>query len=497
MKQLLKANIPLIIILLIGLFFRIHNYTGFFQYSHEQDLQAWIIKDIVVDHHFRLIGQETSITGVFIGPLYYYVLAFFFMIFSMNPLASIIPVTLIGLFTIASIYFVFTKLFGKEVGYIGSFLYAVSIPVVFLDRWAVPTQPTLLWVIWFFYVLMTFAKGKFNTLPILILLIALIWHIHIAFIPLMPLVLIAIYFSRKPLSNFIPEIKKRKTLITLILAIILLIPFFAFEIRHGFQQTKSILIASHEGDTVLTGKYKEEIILQNTDRVLTGFLYQDRNLSLGKIDIVPLAFIAFLCLIFLLYQNKSFTKNEAILIALWIATVIIIHSISKRPLSEYYFNNLIIVSLAVFSVLFGCLYRDKKIHNIVLTFGVFILLSNTYSLLNKESFVNEYQDKSNAVQYIAKDSYKKNFPCIAITYIGKIGVEYGYRYLFWLNKVKLATPGTGVPVYNLAIPSEISPNEVVKTFGTIGVILPKNYEVDPKVCDSPTRQLEKLNGFVN
>ena len=77
----LRQNKIFVVIFVIGLFFRIYRLADNFGFGHEQDLQAWIVKDIALDHHPRLIGQETSITGLFIGPLYYYILALFFALF--------------------------------------------------------------------------------------------------------------------------------------------------------------------------------------------------------------------------------------------------------------------------------------------------------------------------------------------------------------------------------------------------------------------------------
>ena len=66
----------IIFILLLGLFFRLYNLEIFYPWGHDQDLFAWIAKDIIIDDHLRLIGQETSIIGVFIGPIFYYLVAF-------------------------------------------------------------------------------------------------------------------------------------------------------------------------------------------------------------------------------------------------------------------------------------------------------------------------------------------------------------------------------------------------------------------------------------
>lgn len=226
-KSLFKHNILLLTILIIGVFFRIYNAPSFFSYGHEQDLQAWIVKDIVVDHHFRLIGQETSITGVFIGPLYYYLLIPFFLIFNMDSIGSVLLVAIISALTLVSIYFVLKQLFSRQTALIGSFLYASSVVIAFLDRWAVPTQLTLLWTIWFFYVCFSILKKRSTVMPILIILIGLIWHVHVAFIPLLILIPIALLLSGNLRHFSLKEVSRSQLIISIgifLLQLALLLP---------------------------------------------------------------------------------------------------------------------------------------------------------------------------------------------------------------------------------------------------------------------------------
>ena len=79
-----RTYILLGIILLIGFFFRTYHIVEWLDFGHDADLYSWIIKDILVNHHPRLIGQLTSAPGIFIGPLFYYLLAPFFVLTKMD-----------------------------------------------------------------------------------------------------------------------------------------------------------------------------------------------------------------------------------------------------------------------------------------------------------------------------------------------------------------------------------------------------------------------------
>src|SRR3989344_8893911 len=101
-----RSHLLLVGLLLIGLFFRSYKIVERFEFAHDGDLYSWIVKDIVVNHHIRLIGQLTSAPGIFIGPAFYYLLVPFFILTKMDPIGTIYFALLVGLITIISYYFV-------------------------------------------------------------------------------------------------------------------------------------------------------------------------------------------------------------------------------------------------------------------------------------------------------------------------------------------------------------------------------------------------------
>ena len=98
----IKNNWLLLVILTVGFIIRIVNGKEFFVYDHDQDLAGWVVKDVLVNHHIRLIGQLTSTPGVFIGPLFYYLLIPFYLAFKMDPIGGIYLVGALGIFAIWS-----------------------------------------------------------------------------------------------------------------------------------------------------------------------------------------------------------------------------------------------------------------------------------------------------------------------------------------------------------------------------------------------------------
>lgn len=233
----LKKNPHLLIlslILLLGLFFRTYQILERLGFAHDADLYSWIVKDILVNHHFRLIGQLTSAPGIFIGSLFYYLTTPFFLLTRMDPLGVSLLGASIGLLTIFSYYFVISKIFNKTAGLIAAFLHAILASTISFDRWIVPTLPTKLWVIWYLYTILMISKGNFYVLPLLAILIGLIWHVHIALAPTLVAVPLALVISKK-----IP--KKKELLIFFLILFITSLPLIIFEARHNFSQTKALI----------------------------------------------------------------------------------------------------------------------------------------------------------------------------------------------------------------------------------------------------------------
>src|SRR3989344_1077892 len=85
----------------------------------------------------------------------------------------------------------------KDIGLISSFLQAVLIAPIYFDRRVVPSTPTNLWVVWFFYTIVMLSRGNYSVLPLLALLLAAVWHIHIALLPTLIAIPMAVIFSRK------------------------------------------------------------------------------------------------------------------------------------------------------------------------------------------------------------------------------------------------------------------------------------------------------------
>src|SRR5258708_39468470 len=116
-----------VVILLVGFFLRVWHPLSLFQYDHDHDLTGWFVRDVLINHHLRLIGQETSSHGIFIGPYFYYLQIPFYLLTKLDPAGALLLPIILGVFAIWSVYFVLQDIFDKRVGLIGAAIYAFSV----------------------------------------------------------------------------------------------------------------------------------------------------------------------------------------------------------------------------------------------------------------------------------------------------------------------------------------------------------------------------------
>jgi len=485
-----RHHIILILIILIGILFRSYQLTERFLFAADGDLYSWIVKDIVVNHHFRLVGQLTSAPGIFIGPLFYYLLVPFFLLAKMDPLGVSLLGIIIGILTILSYYFVLGKLFNKTTGLIAGFLHAILLSTVGFDRWIVPTLPTKLWAIWYFYVVIKLTRGNFTLLPVLGILIGLIWHVHIALITTLAAVPVAIYLSKK-----IPT--KKQVILFFVGLIITSLPLILFEARHHFQQFFSLIenfTIPREGPS---GFKKFSLVLGMIVQNTNTLFFAPYSFQLTKNIFFPLLIL--LSPLLLIRQKLVYLK-DLFPIYFWVFGVIAFFSISSSPISEYYFSNLEMLFITLTSLLFAFIFQKGKIFKIIILTVLFILfIKDTYFFLTQYIYHKDYFERKSIVAEIKKDMLNQKYPCAGITYITALGENVGFRYFFYMENIHLVHPSLEIPVYNIVLPDELS-KEVNIKYGHIGLILPTSIpskETIQKSCEVPNTNLtDPVLGYV-
>lgn len=451
--------IVLAISLLLGLFMRGYQYRERFMYNHDNDLSSWIIRDVVVNHHLRLIGQQTSEPGIFIGPLFYYSLIPFYLATNMDPIGGVALPIIIGLAGIASIYYVFYRLYGKSPAAFAALIYAASWGLVINERDVVPTTPVLLWSVWYFYAVNLLFRGKKPVLLVAVLF-ALVWHLNLALVLLAPLAIIGfgLHYKKYSIKEFVFPV---------IAFLVISAPLIAFEARHNFVQSRSLvssLVRVEHKSGSLVEKYAHVFLY--AARNSTGILYPEWPYSVYVLPTLLLVSVAFLS------WKKFVPPFTAVIYVFWIILYAVFFAAHPINLSEYYLNGMNILTIAAASLFLSYLF-SKNILGKALSISVicYLLFVNLNSFIKSPVNRSGYIERSAIAKFIKADSAAHGYPCVSVSYITNPGYNLGYRYLFWIAGLRVNQPKSGSPVYTIVFPHPLV-NHLDKTFGALGLILP-------------------------
>ncbi|MBI2596841.1 glycosyltransferase [Candidatus Daviesbacteria bacterium] len=115
-----------LLILSLATFLRFFKLSEYMTFLGDEGRDALVVKDMLTNYHFPLIGPPTSVGNIYLGPLYYYMMAFSMMIFWLNPIAAAMMNALVGVAVVVLIYCLGKIWFNKAAGLIASFFYAIS-----------------------------------------------------------------------------------------------------------------------------------------------------------------------------------------------------------------------------------------------------------------------------------------------------------------------------------------------------------------------------------
>lgn len=274
--------ILLLLILILSAYLRLYRISQYLTFLGDEGRDVLVVKKMIVDHKFTLLGPTASVGGFFLGPIYYYFMLPFLWAWKLDPTGPAVMVALFGIATVYLIFLLGRNFFSVKTGLLLALLYALSPVIIGQSRssWnpnLVPFFSALLML--FLWRIASRRAGKYDFLTVGII-IGIGIQLHYLFLFLVVStgiwLIIAHFFFRKI---------RIMDLVLLVLGwIIGVSPFLLFELRHGFPNTRSIwlfLMAGKETGfniNIFTGKITEiyyrlfgRLIMRQPDK----YVFQD------------------------------------------------------------------------------------------------------------------------------------------------------------------------------------------------------------------------------
>jgi 4-amino-4-deoxy-L-arabinose transferase-like glycosyltransferase len=437
-----KKNHKLIfflIIFVIAFLLRIYKFDQLFPFSMDEEYQAFLVKNIIVNKHVPLIGVNVADTGLYLGPFFTWFLTLPYFFSNLNPLSTAFVAAFLGGIS-AILFAILVSKISKDkfMGIIGGLVYALNPLINAWDRklwnpsWVLPLA--LLWLL----ALTNIDKNK-KWLLVLALVFGLAFHSHYSLFILLPTTIWFIFKKtslKKSLKIIIKDIKlkKIKSIYSQSLTVfsICLLPLITFELRHGFVQLKSFFqfLSSGSGDLVQTFWDKIVILYQSMNRLLwLGFnkdlAYEISLASIQKSVIGLPIFFIFGLATFYIWKNKKIKQYAQLTLGVLVSYVVLF-LIYPGKISEYYFLPLWPLLLLIGILSIAQLIKNHKIWMEYLLglglAGLFVLWAwQSLSLQNSLGFDKKIKILKYAQKYIGKSPYN-------LEVVGNYKYE-GYRYI--------------------------------------------------------------------
>lgn len=437
----LVAEWPIVSVIFLGAFLRLYKIAEYLTFLGDEGRDVIIVRRLLVDFDFFLIGPGTSIGGMYLGPYYYYFMAPFLFLWDLSPVGPAVGVALLGLATIYLIYKVTSEWFSKTAGLLAAFLYAISPVVITFSRasWNPNVMPFFalltvysIWKVW---------RGesiKWMYVSVVSLVFTLNSHyMGLVLVPVVGVIWLLRLISLEAFGNWKKETADyvRSSLISLGLFLLLMSPLLIFDIRHGWINSSAMYKFFTERQTTVSIKPWNAIpqIPSIAENLFTRLLGA-KNEILGKII---LAFVSIPSLLILL-GRKHLHKNEPsafFILFLWIGMGLVSFGLYKQHIYDHYFGFLFPAVFILFAGFWADIFENlsKVGKGIWISFLLVVVAFNLMENPFRYHPNRQLQRAEAVAEKIIElsDGREFNFAVIA-----ERNYEDGYKYFLDLNRVK-------------------------------------------------------------
>ncbi len=363
-----KYSFILILILIIGIggFLRLYRIGDYMTFLGDEGRDMLVVKRMIVDHHFTLLGPITSVGLMHLGPVYYYFMAPFLWLSRLDPVGPAIMVALFSLATILLIWKLAREFFDSRVAIISSLLYAIS-PLVIIQSHS-SWNPNILpfWSLLIIYgLLKATIKGDNRWLLIIGLSLGIVLQLHYVALVFVPIIILSLF--QAPIK---PPVKYWGLLV--LGAIATFSPFIIFELRHKFINTITVYqFITRTGNAKSFGVMT---VISTFWDLIVRLFWRLIVIKNAEISIIFLFIILGAIFYYLFTWKKKSVKRQALLLlSIWLIGGLGILSFYTGNIYDYYLTFAFPLPFLLTGVVFSSLMKKKLFRLIII--GVLIIIA--------------------------------------------------------------------------------------------------------------------------
>jgi 4-amino-4-deoxy-L-arabinose transferase-like glycosyltransferase len=406
------------LILLLAAFLRFYRIREYLTFLGDEGRDVLVVKHMIVDHKFTLLGPVTSVGSMYMGPAYYYLMVPFLWAWQLDPVGPAIMVALFALATIFLIYKMGEEFFSAPVGLIAALFYTISPLTITYGRasWNPNVVP-------FFSMLVMYSlmhvviRRQYKYMILMGVSLGILIQLHYVTLLFLPIIFISLAFIkfRVPFHFYVYG---------LLAFIAGYSPFLLFEFRHQFVNTKAVwkFFWQQKTETQAQGP----TFLATVNDVSVRIFW--RLIVIGNAEVTK-AFMVGLVIMLGYYWKKIRTTKDIslafLIIITWLIGGILAYGLYRGSIYDYYFGSLFPLPFLLTGLAFVTLWRSAIGKGTVIAVGALLVYYNVMGspllhepnnlLKNTETIARFVYDKA------GNDPY--NFALIA----GK-NSDHAYRY---------------------------------------------------------------------
>lgn len=150
----------LVAILAVAFFIRVYRVGDLLQFYYDQGRDALVIWKLWNEGKPFLIGPVTGLSGIFLGPAYYYLIAPFYLIGGGDPSYPAVFLVLLSVIALLLLYVLGAKMHSRKAGFIALFIGSFSYYLFTNSRWLSNPNPMYLISMLFFWSLWEITNWK-------------------------------------------------------------------------------------------------------------------------------------------------------------------------------------------------------------------------------------------------------------------------------------------------------------------------------------------------
>jgi 4-amino-4-deoxy-L-arabinose transferase-like glycosyltransferase len=445
--------IVLALILVAGAIMRFYQISEYMTFLGDEGRDAIVVRRLLVYADPILIGPGTSIGGMYLGPLYYYFMAPFLWLANYSPAGPAIGVAILGVATIALVYWVAREWFSKNseknnfsvAGLVASGLYAFSPTVIHFSRssWNPNIMPFFslltiysVWRVW--------KKDDYKFIIVAGVASAFVLQSHYLGLLILPVIFLIWIFKYIALRAKTVNVREnsgatgfmKKSLAGFFVFVFLMSPLFIFDIRHDWMNYNALKTFFTERQTTVSARPWSALpkIPEIAVQISTS-LVGAKNEILGKI-ILTVVSVASVLLFLRRKKLHHINASGFSIIYLWLFFGLIGFGLYKQHVYDHYFGFLF---PAPFLLLGGFAQEVKnslsKVGQVFLILSISALLY--FSILENPlrfSPNRQLQRSENVAQKILDESGGAPFN---LAVLAERNYEDGYRYFLEAGGAKV------------------------------------------------------------